>query len=108
MRYFHRAAVGIVVLLAGACGGRNERAQERAPMFVSARDSSWFAERAALLDELSRREAQWAALRPPAYRFRTTWTTMGSYYRGEVVAVAGRPLLVCDTTGLPANADTRT
>lgn len=31
---------------------------------------------------------------------------MSSFKRGDVVAVAGRPLIVCDTTGAPADVDT--
>jgi len=60
-----------------------------------------------LLAEVTRREAQWAAQRPPAYRFRATWADFGMYFRGDVIVAPGRPLVLCDTVGAPADSVTR-
>ena len=106
MRCIRHAAVGIAVLLASSCRAGPEN-EEPPRVTVGAQDSSWFTERDVLLAELSRREAQWAAQRPNAYRFRATWAIMAHYRKGDVMAVNGRPLVVCDTTGVPADTDTR-
>lgn len=106
MLHCRRASLGIVALLASGCGGGAE-STEQPDVFAVAHDSSWFTERDALLTELSRREAQWAARRPPAYRFHATWAVMSYYYTGDVMAAVGRPLVVCDTLGAPADTVTR-
>jgi hypothetical protein len=107
MRSQHRVTLVIFLLLAGSCRAYSRQVETPPRRFHVGSDGSWFAERDTLLAELSRREAQWAAQRPRAYRFRTMWANMGMGFRGDVVAAPGRPLIVCDTLGVPANSSTR-
>ena len=107
MRSHRRAALAVLVLLANGCGTGDRPAEPRPARFSVESDTAWFTERAALLAELSRREAQWVARRPPAYTVRAMRATMTTSTRGELVAVAGRPLVVCDTAGAPADERTR-
>ena len=110
MRHHRRAALGLVMLLASCSRASSQRAYGLPPdMFRVDSDRSWFAERAALLAELSRREAQWAAQRPPAYQFRSTWANFGILFTGDVIAAPGRPLVICNmnTVGAPADSVAR-
>jgi hypothetical protein len=107
MRSPRRLALAAFLLLTIGCGTNVRPAEPPPERFSVASDRAWFAERDALLAELSRREAQWVARRPPAYRVRAMWANMGTYHRGELVSVAGRPLVVCDTVGAPADERTR-
>jgi hypothetical protein len=104
------AALGVIAWLMLASRGRARvegGTPPRTAFQVVAGDTAWYTERATLLAELSRREAQWAARRPAAYRFRAMWANMGSYYRGDLIAAPGRPLVICDTIGAPADRVTR-
>ena len=107
MRSHHRVTLCILLLLAGSCRADSRQVETPPRRFHVGSEGSWFAERDTLLAELLRREAQWAAQRPPAYRFRTMWANMLTYYRGDIVVTAGRPLIVCDTVGGPADSSTR-
>jgi hypothetical protein len=108
MKHHRRAALGLVVLLVSGSRASSQQPVGLPPdMFQVASERSWFAERAVLLPELTRREAQWAAQRPPAYRFRATWANFGMAFRGDVIVAPGRPLVLCDTAGVPADRETR-
>jgi hypothetical protein len=105
------AVLGVCALLASSSRASAQASPEALTRsrhtFQVASDAAWYAERAALLAELRRREAQWVFQRPPAYRVRALWASMTAFHRGELVTVIGSPLVVCDTVGAPASAQTR-
>lgn len=89
----------LVPLLLLGCDTRSRRAERYVDSLRAAHAAEWAREREALLAELPRREAQWAASGPRSYRYRAGRANVVTRYVGDVTVRPGAAPLVRDTTG---------